>query len=151
MHGQKEEVLIKSFVTDLFNSNISEEDIVKKYLVDLKYEKKYSISLHERKGNQLKHIKGIRENMLKNNIESGWLIPDKANGSLDNVVANYMDYKHLDKYGWSHKQKKRITRNMYVLLDSKKETILEYFLLKKGKIKSYTILIKSGDASFFVY
>lgn len=66
LNAEKEEILIKHFVRDLFDINIPEHTGVSKYFVELKNEKKFSISLDERKEIRLGHIKQIRLEMQKN-------------------------------------------------------------------------------------
>jgi len=124
---------------------------VSNYLIELKNEKKFSISLDERKEIRLGHIKQIRLEMQKNETDSKWLIPPKTNANPKNIVAKYNDFKHLDKFKFYERKVESITKNMYVLLDRDKNKILQYFFVEDGKIKYFTLFVKSEDGSFFGY
>lgn len=147
--AQKEEDIIKNFVTDLFDTSISEETIVKNYLVELKYDENFTISLQERNDQQLLYLKAIRIQMLEEESNPSWLIPDKINANPKNVVAKYLDYSHLDEFRFHERKAKPITENIYVLLDQDKKKILQYFFIEEGRIKYFTLFVKSEEASFF--
>lgn len=144
----KKQILVKSFVQDLFNPDISQEHIVSNYLMELKDEKRFSNSVEDRKYNQLNHIKEIRD---RKEDENNWLMPNKNNGNPKNHVASYSKFQQLDTIAWAGQLSKKIKNEMFVLLDEDKTCILQYFLLKKDRIKSYTLFVKSGEALFFEY
>lgn len=147
--AQKEENLIKQFVNDLFDISIPEETLIQKYLVELENEENFTVSLQERIDKRLLYIKAIRNEMSKEEPGASWLMPEKANANHENIVAKYSDYSHLDKFQFHEEKGKAIVENMYVLLDKDKKEILQYFLIEEGKIKYFSLLVKSGKASFF--
>ncbi|MEM9884391.1 MAG: hypothetical protein AAF849_00750 [Bacteroidota bacterium] len=147
--AQKEENLIKQFVKDLFDISLPEETLIQKYLVELKDKESFTISLQERIDKRLLYIKAIRNQMLEGEPSPSWLMPKKANANLENIVAKYSDYSYLNKFQFHEEKEKAIVENMYVLLDKDKREILQYFLIEEGKIKYFTLLVKSEQASFF--
>ena len=111
----QEESLIHSFINDLFDVNVLEEEIVSNYLVELKNEKRFTISLEERNKNRLNHIITIRQ---RKTDQPNWLTPSRSNCDIKNTVASYKDFKHLDTISWAGKITKRVEK-MYVLIRSR--------------------------------
>ena len=64
-------------------------------------------------------------------------------------IISYSKYSENDilKLNWSHLDKS----NVYVLVDSNGEEILQYFLLENGKIKSFSLFGKGKEYWFFGY
>ncbi|WP_298346632.1 hypothetical protein [uncultured Algibacter sp.] len=141
--------MLAQFTQDLFDETIPANIIIDKY-IDIDLNKKSSLSLDERKDFAKNIIietrKGKSENM-------GWLIP---NYEIKNIKKPKVDllkkHKDLDSLGVASFTK--YEDNIYILLDSNKERILQYFLLNdaKNKIISFSLFIKSDNlAWFFVY
>lgn len=144
----KEEKMIKQFVTDLFDDEIESKKVVDNYL-EIKLDNKNRLSIAERKKMAIGIIEKARNGESE---ELGWLVPNyKIKNIKNSKVYPYQDYEDLSPFEISgiesHKE------NIYVLLDSKKENILQYFFLNenKDKIISFSLFIKSDVAWFFGY
>ncbi|MBW4362444.1 hypothetical protein [Flavobacterium taihuense] len=137
--------MIEHFVVDLFNNDISALKVVEKY-IDIRPDKTNSFSLSERK----KMAIGIVEETRKGTF-SPWFYPDYSIKNIENPKV--FSYKiHENKSDLIINGIDKIKENVYVLLDSKGEKIVQYFLLNKTKIVSFNLLIKEkGQASFFSY
>tara|TARA_R110002096_G_scaffold6222_8_gene28791 strand:+ start:11437 stop:11934 length:498 start_codon:yes stop_codon:yes gene_type:complete len=139
------EKMIEKFIKDQFNDKISTDDVVDIY-IEVKPDSLNKFSISDRK----KIASGIIEKARNNQSDDSWLIPNYEIKFInDPRVYPYKKYKNLDKIeiGTSNKYKDRI----YVLLDTKNEEILQYFLLNEDndKILSFSLFIKSENLGYF--
>ena len=133
----------------MFDVSVPEEILIQKYLVELKDEEGFTISLQERIDKRLLYIKAIRNQMSEEQPGSSWLMPKKVNANPENIMGKYSNYSNLDEFRFSDRKDKAIIEKMYVLSNKDKTEILQYFLVEEGKIKYFTLFVKSGEASFF--
>ncbi|MCB0449699.1 MAG: hypothetical protein KDC97_06235 [Confluentibacter sp.] len=142
------EKMIEQFVIDLFDDEIQPQKIVDSYL-EIKPDNENSLSISEGKKGALGIIDKARNGESK---ELGWLVP---NYEIKNIqkpqIFSLKKYGDLDTLGIKFYTK--YIDNIYVLLDSEKKKILQYFLLNEtnNKIVSFSLFIKSDQAWFFVY
>ena len=142
------EKMIKQFVIDLFNNNIIPQNVIDKYL-EIKEDSENSLSISDRKKLAFGIIEKARNGESK---EFGWIIPDYEIKSINKPkIYPITKYEKLDTLGISSKTKYK--NNIFILLDSKKKKILQYFLLNEtnDKIVSFSLFIKSDQAWFFSY
>lgn len=143
---EKPEKLVKQFIKDLFNDSISPKTVVNTYL-EIENDTNNSLSISERKEMAIGIVEQTRNGKNK---DLGWLIP---NYEIKNIkhpkIYPYNKYKHLRTFDISGMES--IENRVYVLLDSKKEKILQYFLLneKGDKIMSFSLFGKGDDAFWF--
>lgn len=139
------ERMIEKFIVDQFNDKIPASSVVEKYL-EINPDSLNKVTLTNRK-------KLASEIILKarnNEGYSSWLIP---NYEIKNIkkpkVYLLKKFKNLDSLGIASLTK--YENHIYVLLDSNKEKILQYFLLNevKNKIISFSLFIKSDNLAWF--
>ncbi|MBP0903811.1 hypothetical protein ACFSKN_16025 [Mariniflexile gromovii] len=145
----KKENMIEQFISDLFNEKIPAEKIIDKYL-EIKFDSKNKLSLTERKNTAI----GIIEKTRNGEGNKGtWLIPNNEIRYIKNPrIYSYNKYKDLSQMEISGIE--TIKENTYILLDPKKEEILQYFLLNEDndKIISFSLFVKpENQAWFFSY
>lgn len=138
--GQEKEMeLIGSFLTSLFDEEITPSKIVDNYMPYSKNSHSYSAVIS--------HIEEIRNGR---DLDRGWLMPNYKIERLSNFnIGRYLEYAELDviKPILSELDKKQT----FVLLDSERKEILQYFLFENGKIKSFTLFGKGNEFWFFGY
>lgn len=141
----KKEKMVENFIIDLYNNDISASNLVEKY-IEIKPDKTNTLSLLERK----KMAVGVVEETRKGTF-SPWFYPDYSIKNIENPKV--FPYKiHENKSDLIINGINEIKEQVYVLMDSKEEKILQYFLLSETKIVSFTLFIKEGNnASFFSY
>lgn len=143
------EILVKDFVIDLFDIEIKPKLIVDKYL-EIKPDSLNSLSLVERKKGAESVILEIRK---RTSNEKNWLIP---NYDIEHIKKPIV-YPYQPNKGISTVKIKgidKIENRVYVLLNSKKNEILQYFLLNedKNKITSFSLFVKQENSgSFFSF
>jgi hypothetical protein len=143
------EKMTKQFILDLFDDNIPVNSIVETYL-QIEPDSKSKLSLSERKNGAM----GIIEKTRKGNgVKGSWLIPNIEIKYMKNLkIYPYKKFESLNKFKISGIE--TLKENIYVLLSSNKEEILQYFLLNKNhnKILSFSLLVKAeNQAWFFTY
>lgn len=143
--NSKREKIIEHFVVDLFNNDIPALKVVNKY-IEIKPDNSNTFSLLERK----KMAVGIIEETRKGTF-SPWFYPDYSIKNIKNPkVFLYKIQENESDLIINGIEK--IKEDVFVLMDSKEEKIVQYFLLNKNKIVSFNLLIKEkNNASFFSY
>jgi len=139
--------LIKSFINDIYNCDLDSKEIVDKYL-EIIDDKENSISLKDRKVTAEKIIEKIRDV----NTEKNKLIPKISLDSIKKFnIYPFKDYENLNEYKFSGINLLR--KDSFVLLNDKKDRILQYFLLNNehSKVISFSLFVKSDIAWFFSY
>lgn len=142
------EKIVKQFVIDLFDSTITPQGLIDKY-IETVGEQKTNLSVSERKQMAVEIIDKARNGESK---DLGWLIPNIEIKNFKNIdIYPYNKYKNLRTFNISGIE--NIKDRVYVLLDPNKENILQYFLLneKGDKIISFSLFIQGtgSDAAFF--
>ncbi len=146
---EKKEKIIERFIIDLFDDKIPPEEIVELY-IEIKPDRNNKLSILERKKGA---IGVIQESRNGKGSENTWLIPNYAIKNISNPkVYSFQEYENLSQIEINGVEK--IKEHIYVLLDSKKEKILQYFLLNEtnDKIISFSLMVKQKKSgSFFSY
>lgn len=143
----KEKEIIKKFILNVYDNKKDTKDIVD-FFLEIKDDRNIKLSLEQRKLGAENIIKNIRSKTIENNA----LTPKYLLDSILNFnIFPYEDFKHIDKYNINGIE--TVKENVYILLDDKKENILQYFLFNKKhtKIISFSLFVKSDLAWFFKY
>lgn len=142
----RKEKMIQQFILDLFDEKIPAKRVVDKYL-EIKLDKENKLSINERKKVAVEIIEKTRND---EGFQDTWLIPNnKIRYIKYPEVYPYHKFKDLSKIEISGIEK--INKNVYVLLDTNKENILQYFLIneKNDKIISFNLFVKAKDLGWF--
>lgn len=148
LESSKEE-FIEQFISDLFNENITPEKVVETY-IEVVPDTTKKTSLAQRLEWASDFIRETRKPMYAD-IEGNWLIPShKIKQIKSPKVYSFIDYEHLSSIKINKIDS--IKNRVFVLVDSEKEEILQYFLLNEDhtKILSYSLMVKDeNDGTFF--
>lgn len=139
--------LIKDFIIQIKNNKIDAKKIVDTYL-QIKTDKENTLSLKDRK----QGVVSIIEKMRTENREGNPLIPIYSIDSIKKYnIYPFKEFENLNKYKFSGIKKLR--NNAFVLLNDKRDKILQYFLLNRehNKIVSFSLFVKTDLAWFFEY
>ncbi len=136
--------LIKNFLSVFFDESVAPETVVREYLIYGTYLKD-KMSKTGFEGAQL-HILKAR---LEKDKNQGWLVPNHKVADLTEYhVYPFEDFEHLNTLkinGFGDDK----PSGVYVLLNPEEDEILQYFLVREGKISSFSLLVKGGDEAFF--
>lgn len=144
---KKEVKLIKEFIVLINDKKINTKVIVDNYL-QIKKDSTNTISIEDRKYAVENWINQIRYQ----ETEANSLIPKYHLSQVRNFyIFPFSDFEKLSLFNFSGLNTLR--NDAFVLLDDKKEKILQYFLLNKehDKIISFNLLTKSDIAWFVEY
>lgn len=137
---------INGFLNVLFDEEVMPESVVDSFLYTAVYIDETTHKSIDGRKNAIDHINATRKEI---NNDSGWMLPGKKVADLkERNVLPLSECKELDHLGVSDKKE---LPNIYVLLSEDKEEILQYFLIKKGKIHSFALFVKDGLGSFYAY
>lgn len=139
-----ERILIKNFSEALFDNSVSPEKVVQDYMIfDIDEKKELQIAVSKAAA----HITVIRE---KVNQDGGWLLPDyKVAKEKEYKIEWFLDFEEISILKLNITAEKK--KNVYVLLNSEKNKILQYFYLENNKIRSFSLFVKMNDAWFLSY
>ena len=142
------ELVISSFVQDLFDHNVNANDVYTKYIkIDENIASDFT--LDERKQNVIAIINETRTNKE----DLGWLIPKSEIRNIKNPkIFPFTKKEHLSKIAlqFDHQDSTLMDR-IYVLTNDKEDEILQYFLLNADKdaIQAFTLFVKSENQAWF--
>ncbi len=135
--------LVKGFSEVMFDTTVTSEMVVSKYM----FANQSSENLDSMRLKAAKHIDAIRNEVDE---ENGWLMPGfKVANEKRKQIVWLLNVEQLNKLELNLSEEQK--RNVYVLLNSDRDEILQYFYVEDGSINSFSLLVKTGSAWFFVY
>lgn len=135
--------LVKNFSEAIFDKNVEPETIVEKYM----FANHNSKNLDSMRLKVSKHIEIARSKLGQ---EGGWLMPgNSVANEKTKHIESFLDVEKLNKLQLNLPEDKK--KNVYVLLNSNKDEILQYFYVENSKISSFSMFVKTNKAWFFRY
>lgn len=137
--------VVENFSKDLFNEEVKPKDIVDMYMA---FKKPENREISDAKNFATKFIQMTRDSVGK---DMSWMLPDIKVKNLKNnrKVCLYQSIEDMCKLELN--VRKDLFKNVYVLVNTDTNEIVQYFYVEEGKILFFNLFGKGDEYWFFTF